>query len=156
MPKYIKVRPLIADANKYIAPAYHLTELADGGAGLICFGNIPIHRDNMENYNNAILDWNNPWDPVEAFAPAIKAAKSRGAICLPQLQFPGRQVPEFLNKNPKSASDVQLDPCLLKTYGRPTALTEAEIKEIISRYVWASEVLAKAGADGIIVCFLAF
>lgn len=131
-------------ANEY-------TELADGGAGLICTGNIPIHRDNLENYNNAVLDPNNPWDPVAAFTPAAKAAKSRGAIFLPQLQFPGRQVPEFLNKNPKSSSDQQLEPCLNKTYGKPSPLTKAEIKDLISRYVWASEVLAEAGADGIIV-----
>jgi 2,4-dienoyl-CoA reductase-like NADH-dependent reductase (Old Yellow Enzyme family) len=60
-------------------------------------------------------------------------------------------VPEFLNPNPRSASDVQLQPCLNKTYGRPTALTVQEIAELTSRYVWAAEVLAKAGADGIIV-----
>ncbi|KAJ5171001.1 uncharacterized protein N7500_003784 [Penicillium coprophilum] len=126
-------------------------ELAEGGAGLICTGNIPIHRDNLENYNNAVLDPNNPWDPVAAFTPAVKAAKSRGAIFLPQLQFPGRQVPEFLNKNPKSSSDQHLEPCLNKTYGKPSPLTKAEIKDLVSRYVWASEVLAKAGADGIIL-----
>lgn len=128
-------------------------ELADGGAGLICFGNIPIDRHNLENYNNAVLDPRNPWDPVAAFAPAIRAAKSRGAICLPQLQFPGRQVPDFLNPNPKSASDVQLQPCLNKSYGKPTALTQTEIKELVNRYVWAAQVLDKAGADGIIVSF---
>jgi 2,4-dienoyl-CoA reductase-like NADH-dependent reductase (Old Yellow Enzyme family) len=127
------------------------TEIADGGAGLICFGNIPVHRDNLENYNNAVLDPQNPWDPIEAFKPAIRAAKSRGALCLPQLQFPGRQVPEFLNPNPKSSSDVQLKPCLNKTYGKPTPLTKQEIKELIGRYVWAAEVLKKAGADGIVV-----
>lgn len=121
---------------------------------MICFGNIPIHRDNLENYNNAVLDPNNPWDAVAAFAPAIKAAKSRGAICLPQLQFPGRQVPEFLNKHPKSASAERLGPCLNKTYGKPAPLTKEEIQDLIRRYVWASEVLAKAGADGIIVCRL--
>lgn len=98
-----------------------------------------------------MLDPRNPWDPVQAFAPAIRAAKSRGALCLPQLQFPGRQVPEFLNKHPKSASDVQLKPCLNKTYGKPTPLTLEEIRELIGRYVWAADVLYQAGADGIIV-----
>jgi len=128
-----------------------ISELADGGAGLICFGNIPIDRDNLENYNNAVLDPRNPWDPVAAFAPAIRAAKSRGALCLPQLQFPGRQVPEFLNPNPRSASDVQLKPCLNKTYGKPKPFSRKEVKELVERYVWAAEVLDKAGADGIIV-----
>ncbi|PGH23915.1 hypothetical protein AJ80_01977 [Polytolypa hystricis UAMH7299] len=126
-------------------------ELADGGAGLICFGNIPICRENLENYNNAILDPDQPWDAVAAFAPAIKAAKSRGALCLPQLNFPGRQVPDFLNKNPKSSSNVQLEPSLLKTYGKPTALTKAEIRDLIRRFVWASETVGKAGADGIVL-----
>jgi 2,4-dienoyl-CoA reductase-like NADH-dependent reductase (Old Yellow Enzyme family) len=105
----------------------------------------------LENYNNAVLDINNPWDPVEAFGPAIRAAKSRGAICLPQLQFPGRQVPEFLNKNPRSASAEQLGPCLNKTYGKPVPFTKEDIRELIGRYVWAASVLAQAGADGIIV-----
>lgn len=126
-------------------------ELADGGAGIICSGNIPIDRHNLENYHNAVLDPRNPWDPVNAFAPSIRAAKSRGAIFLPQLQYPGRQVPEFLNPKPRSASDVQLRPCLNKTYGKPTPLTLAEIDELISRYAWAAEVMSKAGADGIIV-----
>jgi hypothetical protein len=71
------------------------TELADGGAGLICFGNIPIHRDNLENYNNVVLDKSNPWDPVEVYAPAFKAAKSRGAIYLPQLQLPDDRCRNF-------------------------------------------------------------
>ncbi|KAF3389886.1 NADPH dehydrogenase 3 [Talaromyces pinophilus] len=126
-------------------------ELADSGAGLICFGNIPINRDNLENYNNAVLDINNPWDPVEALAPAFRAAKSRGAICLPQLQFPGRQVPEFLNKTPRSASAEQLGPCLNKTYGKPVPLTKEDIRELIQGYVWAASVLAQAGVDGIIL-----
>ena len=131
----------------------HNAELADGGAGLICFGNIPISRNNLENYNNAILDPDQPWDAVAAFAPAIKAAKSRGALCMPQLNFPGRQVPDFLNKNPKSSSDVQLEPSLLKTYGKPTPLTKDEIQDLIRRFVWASEIVAKAGADGVVVSF---
>lgn len=46
---------------------------------------------------------------------------------------------------------MQLKPCLNKTYGKPTALTVQEIEELTARYVWAAEVLAKAGADGIIV-----
>ncbi|KIH87033.1 hypothetical protein SPBR_05071 [Sporothrix brasiliensis 5110] len=126
-------------------------EMADGGVGLICTGNIPIHREHLENYSNAVLDMNNQWDAVAAFRPAVQAAKSRGALFLGQLQFPGRQVPKFLNAHPKSSSNVQLRPCLDKTYGKPTPLTHAEIQDMIRRYVWAASVLAEAGADGIIL-----
>lgn len=149
----IEVRPQICHTAFLLRSVTRklYVELADGGAGLICFGDIPVDRNNLENYNNAVLDPRNAWDAVAAFAPAIRAAKSRGAICLPQLQFPGRQVPEFLNPNPRSSSNVQLEPCLKKTYGRPTPLSKLEIKELIGQYVWAADVLAKAGADGIIV-----
>ncbi|KAH8888915.1 FMN-linked oxidoreductase, partial [Thozetella sp. PMI_491] len=124
-------------------------ELADGGAGLICFGNIPVDRTHLENYRNAVLDSRNPWDPIAAFAPAIRAAKSRGAICLPQLQFPGRQTAKNLNPRPKSSSDVQLQPSMNKIYAKPVPLEQEEIDELIDRFIWAADVLVKAGADGI-------
>lgn len=65
-------------------------------------------------------------------------------------------MPEFLNPNPKSSSDVQLQPCLNKEYGRPASLMKDEIKDLVRRYVWAAEVLAEAVADGIIVRLLVF
>ncbi|KAL2858542.1 hypothetical protein BJY01DRAFT_201330 [Aspergillus pseudoustus] len=126
-------------------------EMAAGGAGLICFGNIPVHRDHMENINNAILDPNNAWNAVDAFRPAIAAAMSQGAICLPQLTFPGRQVPDYVNKHPKSASDVQLGPSMDKTYGQPTPLSRDEIKDLVNRFAWAAHTVVKAGADGIVL-----
>lgn len=43
--------------------------------------------------------------------------------------------PEFLNASPKSSSDQQLDPCLNKTYGKPSRLTKAEIQDLARRYV---------------------
>lgn len=105
----------------------------------------------MESKGNAILDARNPWDPVAGFTPAIAAAKSKGAICLAQLQHPGRQCPASINPRPKSASDVLLKPCFNKSYGQPSPLTRAEIKAIVEKYVWASRIMAEAGADGIMV-----
>ncbi|KAI5476511.1 NamA [Pseudohyphozyma bogoriensis] len=125
--------------------------LADGGAGLIVAGNIPIHRDFLENEENAVLDMNNPWDPVEPWKPAIQAAKSKGALFLAQLQFPGRQTPTFINPKPKSASTVQLPASMGKEYGKPEALTDAEIKDLITRFKWAAGKLAEAGADGVML-----
>ncbi|KAL7004245.1 hypothetical protein EMMF5_006190 [Cystobasidiomycetes sp. EMM_F5] len=126
-------------------------DIADGGAGIICTGNIPIHRDYLENAYNAVLDPSNTWNAVQAFTPAIRAAKSRGALLLAQLQFPGRQCPININPNPKAPSDIQLQPCFNKIYGKPTALTIEEIKDLQRRYVWAAQQLAKAGADGVIL-----
>ena len=71
-------------------------ELADGGAGLICSGNIPVDREYLESAGNAVLDYHNPWDAVEAFKPAIRAAKSRGALFLAQV---GAGILTVLNKH---------------------------------------------------------
>ncbi|KAL2837381.1 hypothetical protein BJX68DRAFT_280219 [Aspergillus pseudodeflectus] len=125
--------------------------LADGNVGLICFGNIPVRREYLQAAKNVILDANQSWDPIEALSPAIQAAKSRGGLCLPQLTFPGRQVPEHLNVSPLSASDVQLSPCLNMTYGKPTPLSKDGIQDLIGRFVWAAKILAQAGADGVII-----
>ena len=116
-------------------------EFAKGGAGIICSGNIPIDRGFLERQGIAILDRRNPWDAVEAFRPCIAAAKSRGSIFLAQLQHPGRQCPQTLSRTPVSASDVQLHPCMDKTYAKTRALTVQEIKDIVTSYVWAAACL---------------
>ncbi|KAL2871276.1 uncharacterized protein BJX67DRAFT_377876 [Aspergillus lucknowensis] len=125
--------------------------LADGDVGLICFGNIPVHRDYLQGPKNVILDASQVWEPVQALAPAIEAAKSKGGICLPQITFPGRQIPEHLNSTPLSSSDVQLSPCLGMTYGKPTPLSREGIQDLVKRFAWAAKTLADAGADGAVI-----
>jgi 2,4-dienoyl-CoA reductase-like NADH-dependent reductase (Old Yellow Enzyme family) len=105
----------------------------------------------MENEGNAVLDLDNGWGAVEAFRPAVTAAKSKGALCLAQLQYPGRQVPDFMNPHPKSASSEHLGPCMNKSYGPPTPLSIDDINDLYRRYAWAAEQLMKAGADGIVL-----
>jgi 2,4-dienoyl-CoA reductase-like NADH-dependent reductase (Old Yellow Enzyme family) len=100
---------------------------------------------------NAILDKDNPWDPVPYYREFASIAHAHGALILAQLQFPGRQVPDFINKNPLSSSDVQLKPCLLKSYGRPRPMTQTDIDDLKQRYVWAATKLYQAGIDGIVV-----
>lgn len=97
---------------------------------------------------NGIIDRSNPWDPIAAFRPMILAAKSSGALCIPQISFPGRQAGLEQTSLPLSASDVQLAPSMGKSYGVPRAMTLAEIEDLIERFAWAAEVLWKAGADG--------
>lgn len=70
-------------------------------------GNIPIHRDHLEAAGNAIIDKDNTWDAVEAFKPAISAAKAHGSLCIGQLTHAGRQTASDIQKHPVSASDTQ-------------------------------------------------
>jgi 2,4-dienoyl-CoA reductase-like NADH-dependent reductase (Old Yellow Enzyme family) len=126
-------------------------EFAEGGVGVICSGNIPIDRDYLEKEGNAILDRRNSWDAVEAFRPCVAAAKSRKALFLAQPQHPGRQCPASISLSPVSASNVQLQPCMNKTYAKHRSLTCQEIKSIAERDARAAETSYEAGADGIVL-----
>ena len=70
---------------------------------------------------------------LEAFSRVAKAAKAHGSLAVVQLSHAGRQVYEFVNPNPVSASDVQLKPSAGVTFGKPTALTKEGIKIIINQ-----------------------
>ncbi|KAM0750189.1 FMN-linked oxidoreductase [Meredithblackwellia eburnea MCA 4105] len=123
-------------------------EWGQNPVGLISTGNIMVHRDHREGDSNAIIDKNNPWDPIAAFRPAILAAKSHGSLVIPQLSFPGRQAGLEQTPSPLSSSDIQLQPSMGKEYGTPRAMTLDEIEDLKERFVFAAVVLWKAGADG--------
>lgn len=56
---------------------------------------------------------------VSAFRRLADAAKAHGSLVMMQLNHAGRQVAELINKNPVSASDVQLVPRMGLTFAKP-------------------------------------
>lgn len=120
----------------------------EGQIGVIVLGNIPIHRENLEAKGNAIIDKDSPWDPVEAFKPAIAAAKAHGSLVIGQLTHGGRQTPIEMNPNPVSASESQCPSAFGMTFAKARELTVEEIHDLIDRWAYGAEVLYKAGADG--------
>jgi len=66
-----------------------------------------------------------------------------------QISHPGRQCESRIQKNPVSASDVQLEGNIMgMTFNKPHAATDDEIHRIIDGFAHASEYLEKAGYDG--------
>jgi len=66
-----------------------------------------------------------------------------------QISHPGRQCESRIQKNPVSASDVQLEGNIMgMTFEKPHAATDDEIHRIIDGFAHASEFLEKAGYDG--------
>ncbi|EPQ57037.1 FMN-linked oxidoreductase [Gloeophyllum trabeum ATCC 11539] len=121
----------------------------EGLTGVIVLGNIPVHRDYLEAAGNAIIDKNNPWDAVEAFKPAVAAAKAHGSLCIGQLTHAGRQAPDTVCEQPVSASDTKCPDGVMGLNFQPArAMTEEEIWDAIDRWAFGAEVLYKAGADG--------
>ncbi|KAA1124333.1 hypothetical protein PGTUg99_027198 [Puccinia graminis f. sp. tritici] len=103
---------------------------SQGKIGIIVLGNIPIHREYLEAMGNAIIDKDSPWDPVEAFKPAIATAKTHGSLVIGQLTHAGRQTPLDVNPNPVSASESQSPPCFGMSFGQARALSLDEVHNL--------------------------
>ncbi|KAI1812427.1 NADH:flavin oxidoreductase/NADH oxidase [Poronia punctata] len=124
----------------------------EGGLGLILTGNIMIYYDHLEAPGNPIIPGDASFsdERFDRFRELATQAKAHGSLIVGQVSHPGRQVPEFVQPHPISASDVQLEGDVFgMTFGKPRAMEKSDIKEVVGRFAHAAEYLHKAGYDGI-------
>jgi len=79
-----------------------------------------IEYDQLEAMGNPIVprdaEFSGP--RFEAFKEMAAAAKAHGSLIVGQVSHPGRQVEDRIQKNPISASDVQLEGRTMSHYAR--------------------------------------
>lgn len=124
----------------------------EGGLGHILTGNIMISYDHLEAAGNPIIPPDAPFEGerFDAFAKLAKLAKAHGSLITGQVSHPGRQVESRIQKDPVSASDIQLEGDIMgMTFSKPHAASKDEINDIIHRFTHAAEYLHAAGYDGI-------
>ncbi|RKK20933.1 hypothetical protein BFJ66_g6586 [Fusarium oxysporum f. sp. cepae] len=119
--------------------------------GIVVTGNIDIDLNSVGAAASPGIPVDAPFEGerFEKFKQLAAAAKKDGSLFLAQVNHPGRQVPYKFNPVAISASDVQLDPKMGMTFGKPHAATKEEIAQIIEGFAHAAEYLEKAGFDGI-------
>ncbi|CAE7194540.1 hypothetical protein P3342_009677 [Pyrenophora teres f. teres] len=123
-----------------------------GEFGVILTGNVMIEYDHLEAAGNPIIPRGAPYEGerFEMFKELATESKKHGSLIVAQVSHPGRQVTEAIQKNPISASDVQLQGNIMgMTFAKPRAATEQDIKNVIEGFAHAAEYLEKAGYDGI-------
>ncbi|KAJ4334060.1 hypothetical protein N0V87_007112 [Didymella glomerata] len=124
----------------------------EGAIGLILSGNIMIEYDHLEAAGNPIIPRKSEFsgERFEAFREMATETKKHGSLFVGQVSHPGRQVESRIQKNPISASDVQLEGNIMgMTFEKPRAATEEDIANVIEGFAHAAEYLEKAGYDGI-------
>ncbi|TVY49275.1 NADH-dependent flavin oxidoreductase [Lachnellula occidentalis] len=124
----------------------------EGQYGQILTGNIMFEYDQLEAMGNPIIprdaEYSGP--RFEAFKDIATAAKAHGSLIVGQVSHPGRQVENRIQKNPVSASDVQLEGNIMgMQFAKPHAATLDEIAQITEGFAHAAEFLDKAGYDGV-------
>ena len=121
---------------------------ARSGAGLILSGNIQVDRWHLERPSNVVLSDETGLDRLAAVAAA---ATSGGSAFWAQLSHTGRQVSDFINPEPLSSSDVDIDVPrgLGLTFAKPKAMTEADIARAIAQFATAAGLAQEAGFTGV-------
>ncbi|PHH74606.1 hypothetical protein CDD82_4867 [Ophiocordyceps australis] len=123
-----------------------------GGYGVIVTGNIMIDYEHVECPGNLIIPRDAPFHRLRfrRLEQLAAEAKRDGSLIVAQVSHPGRQVEDYVQRFPVSASDVQL---VMRqggaTYGKPRAMDQADINDVIEGFAHAAEYLYKAGFDGI-------
>jgi len=119
---------------------------AQGGIGLAITGNIMIDRTALGEPKNVVLDEKSD---LESFKKWAQAGLENGAQIWPQLNHPGKQIPNFMCKEPVSPSAISLGAGLEKGFNKPRALTEFEIFEIIKKFSVSARLSKEAGFSGV-------
>jgi 2,4-dienoyl-CoA reductase-like NADH-dependent reductase (Old Yellow Enzyme family) len=83
----------------------------EGEYGQILTGNIMIEYDQLEAMGNPIIPREAGFsgERFDAFKKMAEASKAHGSLIVGQVSHPGRQCEQRIQKNPISASDVQLE-----------------------------------------------
>ena len=114
------------------------------GAGLLITGNVVIDRQHLESAGNICFDDETMLPKLQAWA---QAGKKYGNHIWVQISHSGRQTSRFNNTRPLAPSAVQLKKMGL--FGKPKAMTEADIQAVIKGFVRAAKLAKEAGFTGI-------
>ena len=111
-----------------------------------------LEYDQLEDAGNAVIPLTEEptAERFEAFRKLATQCRAHGSLCIAQVSHPGRQAPERIQKDPVSASDVQLEGIVMgKTFAKPHPASWEEIERVIEGFTHAAEYLHAAGYDGI-------
>lgn len=120
---------------------------ANGGAGLLITGNVMIDHRAMTGPGGISLEADTPLEPFKQWA---NVAKQNNTQVWMQINHPGRQVYAAMGGSVLSPSDVALDMGKhSKLFSQPTPMSEADIEELIERFVTSARRAIEAGFDGV-------
>jgi 2,4-dienoyl-CoA reductase-like NADH-dependent reductase (Old Yellow Enzyme family) len=120
---------------------------AEGGTGLLITGNVMVDRRALTGPGTIALEAVTALEPFKAWA---RAARARGAQAWMQISHPGRQVMANMGGLAWAPSAVALDMGKhSKMFAPPTAMTEADIAEVIERFASTAHAAEQAGFTGV-------
>jgi 2,4-dienoyl-CoA reductase-like NADH-dependent reductase (Old Yellow Enzyme family) len=136
----------LADAQDH-ATSRHVAlyrQWSAGGTGTLITGNVMVDRRYLERPGNVVVE---DESGIEALAKWAAAGQVGGNQLWMQISHPGRQCTRFVAAQPVAPSAVQLR--LGGLFGKPRALEDDEILDILRRYAETARIAKLAGFSGV-------
>jgi 2,4-dienoyl-CoA reductase-like NADH-dependent reductase (Old Yellow Enzyme family) len=119
---------------------------AQGGLGLCITGNVMIDRRALGEPGNVVVEDERDLAALQRWA---QAGSQHGTALWMQINHPGKQSPQGLNRETVSPSAVPFGGPAAAFFATPRALREEEIEDIIARFARTAAIAKKAGFGGV-------
>lgn len=119
---------------------------ADGGPKIVVTGNVMVDSRALAEPGNVVVEDQSNLPMLRKWAQA--GTINQNDLWL-QLNHPGRQSPNYLSAQPAGPSAVPIDGPNAGYFNPPRALTNAEVHDIIGKYVRSAEIAQTAGFTGV-------
>lgn len=119
---------------------------ANGGTGLLITGNVMVDRNARGEFGNIVVDHNQNYNLLKKWA---QAGTTNDTKIFLQLNHPGKQSPKTITKQPVAPSAVPMTGSNSFAFNSPRALSHAEIKQIIAKFVDAAVIAQQTGFSGV-------
>ena len=133
------------------ATSRHVTlykQWAEGAAGMLLTGNVMVDRRYLERPGNVVIDGAQSDEQLKRLSDWAKSVDGTGAQLWMQLSHAGRQSPKIVAAEPVGPSAVEVN-LPGGQFGKPRALSAAEIEDVIERFTHAAAIAKKTGFSGV-------
>lgn len=121
---------------------------AEGGAGMLLTGNVQVDRRYLERPGNVAIEGGQSPAALASLRAFAQAGAREGAHLWMQISHAGRQTPASVNPEPVGPSDIPLAMPGAQ-FGKPRAMTEEEITDVIRRFAHTATVARDTGFTGV-------
>ncbi|GAC44029.1 NADH:flavin oxidoreductase/NADH oxidase family protein [Paenibacillus popilliae] len=121
-------------------------EWAHGGAGIVVTGNVMVDRGALGEPGNVVVEDERDMEVLKQW---VKAGTATHTHLWMQINHPGKQSPRTLSKEPVAPSAIPVGGSLGSAFNNPRALTTAEVKALVNRFITTAKIAKKAGFTGI-------
>lgn len=121
---------------------------AEGGSAMLLTGNVQVDRRCLERPGNVAIDGAQSEEALAALRAFAHAGTANNTHLWMQISHAGRQTPKAVNPEPLAPSANALAMPGAQ-FGKPRAMTEDEILDVVRRFAYVATIARETGFTGV-------